>query len=141
MIFSRSYKDTPAAKKKAAIRKNKKLKALEEKRIGQVSMNSVSCETFLSSYKKKLKDQFLPIEFKALGRSSEEYPQLIASLPCNFQKNNSRNVLPYDHSRVCLDTPPTMVDNDYINANFIFKMQNAKRVKAYIAARDLYQTQ
>lgn len=55
--------------------------ALEEKRIGQVSMNSVSCETFLSSYKKKLKDQFLPIEFK------------VGSLISNFNQNYSCNSL------------------------------------------------
>ena len=40
-----------------------------------------------------------------------------------------------DHSRVCLDAPPNMVDSDYINANFIYRMQGNKKVKAYIAAQ------
>lgn len=43
-----------------------------------------------------------------------------------------------DHSRVCLDAPPNMVDSDYINANFIYRMHGNKKVKAYIAAQGIY---
>lgn len=38
--------------------------ALEEKRIGEVSMDPTLCVDFLSSYKRKVKDNFLAIEFK-----------------------------------------------------------------------------
>lgn len=38
--------------------------ALEEKRIGEVSMDPTLCTDFLMSYKRKLKDNFLAIEFK-----------------------------------------------------------------------------
>lgn len=38
--------------------------ALEEKRIGEVSLDATLCADFLSSYKRKLKDNFLAIEFK-----------------------------------------------------------------------------
>ena len=42
-----------------------------------------------------------------------------------------------DHSRVCLETPPSMVESDYINASFIYKKQKDKKVKAYIAAQGM----
>ena len=42
-----------------------------------------------------------------------------------------------DHSRVCLEAPHTMVADDYINANFIYKLQGNKKVKAYIAAQGM----
>ncbi|XP_067938232.1 receptor-type tyrosine-protein phosphatase mu-like isoform X2 [Watersipora subatra] len=131
----RVYRDTPAAKKKIKEQKAKKGKALEEKRIGEVSMDPVLYADFLSSYKRKLKDNFFSIEFKALHKRDEDYPQDIARLPCNFLKNNARNVLPYDHSRVCLEAPPALVETDYINASFIYKKQKDKKVKAYIAAQ------
>lgn len=38
--------------------------ALEEKRIGEVSMDPTLCADFLTQYKRKLKDNFLTIEFK-----------------------------------------------------------------------------
>jgi len=41
-----------------------------------------------------------------------------------------------DHTRVCLEAPPNMVDTDYINANYVFKTTaGGKKVKAYIASQ------
>jgi len=38
--------------------------ALEEKRLNEVSMEPIQVGDFLSSYRTKVKDDFLPIEYK-----------------------------------------------------------------------------
>lgn len=46
--------------------------ALEEKRIGAVSLDPTLCADFLISYKRKIKDNFIPIEFKVSHVNCED---------------------------------------------------------------------
>mgnify|MGYP001797923775 FL=1 len=57
--------------------------ALEEKRIGAVSLDPTLCEDFLTSYKRKIKDNFIPIEFKvSMMNISLFAPAFLGSTSC-----------------------------------------------------------
>ncbi|XP_046574234.1 multiple epidermal growth factor-like domains protein 10 isoform X2 [Haliotis rubra] len=73
----------------------------------------------LSSFVAKMKidagltKQFFDLPFGKLGSCDE------AEMPGNAFKNRYRNILPYDHSRVKLESIPYIPGSDYINANYI----------------------
>lgn len=52
----------------ASITSKIKCLAIEEKRIGAVSLDSIPCSQFLDVYKRRLKDDILPIEYKVRTR-------------------------------------------------------------------------
>ncbi|KAJ8313053.1 hypothetical protein KUTeg_010426 [Tegillarca granosa] len=61
------------------------------------------------------------------------YPQTAGMLPKNKKKNRNKNILPYDHSRVILDTSDHQnLDDDYINASY---MNGLMKDSTYIATQ------
>ncbi|KAL4233515.1 hypothetical protein ACF0H5_008196 [Mactra antiquata] len=58
-------------------------------------------------------------EFKLLQKRSPSHPITVAETSCNRAKNRQANILPFDHSRVKLNSLNGIEDSDYINANFI----------------------
>ncbi|XP_071485064.1 receptor-type tyrosine-protein phosphatase delta-like [Diadema antillarum] len=60
------------------------------------------------------------------------YTWEVATRQENVAKNRYINIIPYDHSRVILDTSPDVPHEDYINASYV---SGYLRPKAYIATQ------
>ena len=64
-------------------------------------------------------NNLLAEEYNALGGSEYRYPTNKATNPAVKEKNRYRNILPYDRSRVVLDSIPNEPTSDYINASLV----------------------
>uniref|UniRef100_A0A1I8H7P9 Protein-tyrosine-phosphatase n=1 Tax=Macrostomum lignano TaxID=282301 RepID=A0A1I8H7P9_9PLAT len=79
--------------------------------------------------------QFEEIKEAALEREQKDFSLNVATADCNRAKNRYTDILPYDHTRVVLESSyegPGHAPDDYINANYI---KGLDREREFIASQ------
>ncbi|KAG8302534.1 hypothetical protein J6590_031604 [Homalodisca vitripennis] len=128
-IFSRytGYICCSKEEKNTIIKKKPKLKKTKTSDLCE----SLTIKQFLQHTENALSSpDLLQTEFNILENENIQYPQVIAKLEHNKEKNRYGNIFPYDVTRVILEGDDR---NNYINASHL-KLKEAKSVN-YIACQ------
>ncbi|KAK3781275.1 hypothetical protein RRG08_066555, partial [Elysia crispata] len=92
---------------------------------------AVSVEKLKSYIQQHSADSHFQDQFLSIPMTSGS-PQTCGVLPENIKKNRYKNIIPYDASRVLLQTVKGKKASDYINASFV---KGYKSYKAFIASQ------
>ncbi|XP_021348740.1 receptor-type tyrosine-protein phosphatase kappa-like isoform X2 [Mizuhopecten yessoensis] len=109
------------------------IKIDEEVAYNNVGVTGVSIQEMRSIIDSKMANNALAFqeEFKTFPMGAV-YPYDAGKKPSNKARNRFKNTLPYDHSRVMLETINGNIDSGYINANYI---DSIDKTSIYIASQ------
>lgn len=77
-------------------------------------------------------DYLFSFQFEQLRGVGKDALCTAADLPVNRPKNRFTNILPYDHSRVRLQSADDEEGSDYINANYIAGTSGPREVRTFL---------